>query len=88
MILVILYAIGAVYFTLMALGLVQRAWWARIDAYTRSSVRLAISILALGCFGLAVYNLHLYSEFREKRLPGQTELQPQSPQPVPVEADE
>lgn len=66
MVLVVLYAGAGVYLALLAFGLIHKGWWAKIDPYTRSNVRLAVSILAVGSIGLAIYTAHLYDQFRER----------------------
>ncbi|MEQ9362908.1 MAG: hypothetical protein RIF32_01615 [Leptospirales bacterium] len=65
MVLVVLYAGVGIYLGVLASGLIHKAWWAKIDPYTRSNVRMAVSILAVGGIALAIYHAHLYSEFRQ-----------------------
>ncbi len=66
MVLVVLYAVAGVYLGVLAFGWIHRKWWAKIDPYSRSNVRLAVSILAVGSIALAIYHAHLYSEFRQR----------------------
>lgn len=79
MVLVVLYAGVGIYLAILAFGLVHRAWWAKIDPYTRSNVRTAVSILAVGSLALAIYHAHLYSEFRAEIKTGREQGAPQIP---------
>ena len=86
MVLVVLYAVAGVYLGILAFGWIHRKWWEKIDPYSRSNVRLAISILAVGFIALAIYHAHLYSEFRQqspgpRQTPGVQQL-PQSAAPA------
>ncbi|MCR9141388.1 MAG: hypothetical protein NXI24_03990 [bacterium] len=66
MVLVILYAGVGIYLGVLACGWIHKGWWAKIDPYTRTNVRAAVWILAVGGIALAIYHAHLYSEFRQR----------------------
>lgn len=63
MLIIILFVAAGGYMLLMALGVVQRAWWERTDPYSRPTIRLAMGIFAVGLLGLSIYHLHTYRQY-------------------------
>lgn len=83
MFIVLLFVGSGIYLMLMAFGLVQKAWWERIDPYTRPNVRLAIGIFAVGLLGISIYHIHMYNQFRASLTNQPQTVQPGSQSRLP-----